>query len=379
LDRYVFRWLPWSTPVVWAKEVLVRGTYIVAGSVGASVVRLGLVPPSEAFSVGAALSVGGFLFESLFDFLLPSTPPPLGRSERAGRNPWVRAGCAGLLFLAFLVFAAPLEALHPLRTVPKRSPAAVGLAFEEVRFATADGVELAGWLVPHPQAQGNVIFCHGHGRNREHGTGFLPTLHELRLNVLAFDFRGHGDSAGHTATFGRCEVQDLVAAEAFLSHRFPGKRVFLVGISYGAAVALQALPQLPAVRAVWCEGCFSRFMPVVENQFTRLPPALRKPLVSAYQVLAWLDCGFWGPDINPIDRLERVRIPIYFCHGLADELVPFSEGKQLYDGYNGPKACYWVEDAHHYDLRRRNKQEYLYRLRKFLAESLPAGAEGATP
>jgi fermentation-respiration switch protein FrsA (DUF1100 family) len=199
----------------------------------------------------------------------------------------------------------------------------------------------------------------------------------LGLNVLAFDFRGHGDSAGHTATFGRREVQDLVAAEAFLSRRFPGKPVFLVGVSYGAAVALQALPQLPAVRAVWCEGCFGRFMPVVENQFAGLPHALRKPLVSAYQVLAWLDCGFWGPDLNPIDSLEQVRIPIYFCHGLADELVPFSEGKRLYDGYEGPKACYWVEAAHHYDLRRRNKKEYLDRLRKFLVESLAGKAKEA--
>ena len=315
--------------------------------------------------------MGGFLFESLFDALVSRIAPAPGRIVRACSNAWVRGGCSGLFFLAFLAFAAPLEALHPLRTVPKRTPAVVGLAFEEVRFTTADGVDLAGWLVPHPQARGNVIFCHGHGRNREQGTGLLPTLHELRLNVLAFDFRGHGGSGVHTATFGKREVQDLVAAEAFLSRRFPAKPVFLIGVSYGAAVALQALPQLPTVRAVWCESAFGRLMPVVENQFAGLPRGVRQPLVSAYQVLAWLDCGLWGADINPIDHLEQVHVPIHFCHGLDDKLVPFSEGKRLYDCYDGPKACYWVEAANHYDLRRRNKNEYLNRLGRFLAESLP--------
>src|SRR5207249_3507273 len=150
LDRYFFCWLPWPTAVVWSREALLRGAYFVAGSVAAFVVRLGLVPVSEALFSGLALSMGGFLFESLFDALVSRIAPAPGRIVRACSNAWVRGGCSGLFFLAFLAFAAPLEALHPLRTVPKRTPAVVGLAFEEVRFTTADGVDLAGWLVPHP-------------------------------------------------------------------------------------------------------------------------------------------------------------------------------------------------------------------------------------
>src|SRR5207244_11949273 len=143
---------------------------------------------------------------------------------------------------------APLIALHPLRMVPPRTPTAFGLAFEDVHFTTADGIRLGGWLVACPQARGNVIFCHGWGRNRGHVAGLLPTLHGLGLNVLAFDFRGHGDSEGHTSTFGHREVRDLAAAVAYVRGRFPGRPLFLVGISLGAAVSLQALPQLGDVR-----------------------------------------------------------------------------------------------------------------------------------
>ena len=380
LDRYFIQYLPWPRPVFWPSELIVRGSCVVAGSVGAYVVRLRLVPIGEAIFFGVCLSVGGFLFESLFELVVDGIRKSFGWAKKNGpTSPWLSTCRSASLFLAFLAIAAPLEAIHPLRTVPKRTPAVVGLAFEEVRFTTGDGVELAGWLVPHPQPRGNVIFCHGHGRNREHGTGFLQTLHELGFNVLAFDFRGHGHSAGHTATFGKREVQDLVAAAAYFSKRSPDKPLFLVGVSYGAAVALQALPQLPTVQAVWCEGCFGRFMTVVENRFTVLPRVLRKPLVSGYQVLAWLDCNFWVRDINPTDHLGQINIPIYFCHGIDDELVPFSDGQRLHDGYAGPKGHYWVEGATHYDLRRRNMAEYLNRLRTFFAESLDAvkGEDGA--
>jgi alpha-beta hydrolase superfamily lysophospholipase len=359
-DRYAFRCLRWPTPTIWASELFLRATYFVTGGVAAYCVRLGLVPIREAVLVGASLSVGAFLFECLCQVVFRN----VRLSSRA------RIGCSAGTFVALLALVAPLEAIHPLRTVPKRDPEVVGLAFEDVHFTTADGMKLTGWLVPHPDARGNVIFCHGHGRNREQGTGFLQTFHELGLNALAFDFRGHGDSDGHTATFGSREIQDLVAAEEFLSCRFPGKPVFLVGVSYGAAVALQSLPQLPRVQAVWCEGCFGRFLPVVENQFVRLPVGLRRSLASTYQALARLDCGLRASDINPIEGLDKIRIPIYFCHGENDDLVPFSEGKQLYDHYAGPKHHYWVAGAGHYDVRRRNKEEYLLRLRTFLAEAL---------
>src|ERR1051326_3511643 len=190
-----------------------------------------------------------------------------------------------------------LIALHLPRTVPKRTPAALGLAYEDVQFETADGLALGGWLVPHAEARGSVIFCHCHGRNRGHVVGFLPELHDMGLNVLAFDFRGHGESPGHTETFGVREVQDVVAADAYLRRRYPNQPIFLVGVSYGAAVALQALPQLPDVRALWCESSFGRLSTVVEREFATAPSWLRHGLVSTYTYLAWLDCGIWGPDI----------------------------------------------------------------------------------
>src|SRR5262249_41019797 len=132
---------------------------------------------------------------------------------------------------------------------------------------------------------------------------------------------------------------------------FPGQPLLIIGVSYGAAVTLQALPHLPAVAGAWSEGSFSRMNHLVEHKFRLVPSCVRGGLVSLYDALGWLDCGFWGQDINPIEGLAGVRVPVYFCHAREDRVVPFAEGQALYEAYAGPKGCWWVEDAAHHNIR----------------------------
>ena len=47
-----------------------------------------------------------------------------------------------------------------------------------------------------------------------------------------------------------------------------------------------------------------------------------------------------------------------------------AEGQALFEAYDGPKSSWWVEHATHYDVRQRNRDEYLRRLRLFLEEPL---------
>jgi alpha-beta hydrolase superfamily lysophospholipase len=366
LDRFVFRVFPWAIPISRTRELMLRGGWFTAGAVGSYLMRPGIVPVWEAVYRGAILCLVGLLLDSFVGLLAAW----FARSCEAGSSRRMTLGLWGAFGGGLAVVVPVVVTLHPLHTVPKRSPAAFGLPFDDIRFRTADGVELGGWVVPHAQARGNVIFCHGHGRNRGHVAGLLQTFHDLRLNVLAFDFRGHGDSQGHTSTFGDREVLDLLAAESYLRQRFPGQPLFLVGVSLGAAVSLQALPTLPDVRGVWSEGSFSRLSDVVGSQFTWLPRGLRGSLTGLYRYLAWLDCGFWAPRVSPLDSLRDVQVPIYFCHAMQDELVPFREGVALFDGYAGPKRHWWVANATHYDVRQHNHEEYLARLRTFLEELL---------
>jgi uncharacterized protein len=368
LDRYAIRSFPWGTRIVWIRELSIRALYLMLGGVGFYYVRPGIVPLWEAVFHGFVLSLVMFVLESLVDMASRGVlrARNVGLSSQWQVRIWISSAACGLFCLTLPYWTVT----HPLHTVPKRTPAAFGLEYEDIYFHTADGIKLSAWLVPHEQPRANVIFCHGHGRNRGHVAGFLELLHSLGCNVLAFDFRGHGDSQGHTSTFGDREVKDLVAAASWISERFPNKPLFLVGVSLGAAVSLQALPQLPNVQGVWSEGAFGRLSGVIANKCAWMPHSLCRSLVTLYDLLGWLDCGFWASRIRPVESIEKSSVPICFCHGMQDELIPFAEGQALYEAYRGPKYYYWVEGGSHYNLRQHHRDEYLDRLRSFLEDRL---------
>ena len=104
---------------------------IVAATVVFYLLRPGIVPCWEAAYRGAMLSVAAFAVEAAVGLV--------------GRRRGLRMRLASVvLFVLFLPLAA---ALHPLHTVPKRTPAALGLAFEQkvegVAWATLAGENLA--------------------------------------------------------------------------------------------------------------------------------------------------------------------------------------------------------------------------------------------
>jgi len=371
LDRHLYRFLSWKQPVSHWRALLVRFAYVLVVALVVHRIAGGILSWRETCYLGVFLSLAGFLWER-------SVVCVLWLADRRGLAPatgWRRLArnfvLSGLC-LILVILLLPLNVFHPphLRVPCFGTPTDLGLKFEEVRVPTADGLELAGWFVPHSEPRGSVIFCHGHGGTREHLNAYLPALHDAGLQALALDFRGHGTSPGRTATFGAREVFDVQAAERFLIERLPDKPVFILGVSYGAAVTLQALPKLKHVRAAWLESGFSKFRKVAEPRFAVLPRSVRRPLLRTYSALVWLDCGFWGLDVNPIEYVNRTSIPILFCHGKQDDFITFAQAEELYDAYRGPKWHYWVEGATHFGLVTSAGPEHGWRLYRFFEDRL---------
>ena len=374
LDRHVFHLAGWSTPIGLWSALLIRLGFFLVGAGFLYSIGAGMITLRVAAYIGVVLSLGLFLLEVAFDLAIRLLDRWAGSDATSPSFRWRNIAVMLVLFVP-LFFVSPLGVFHPISLAPNMTPADLGLVHEDVRLQTEDGLELPGWLVPHPQPRGSVIFCHGHGGNRQQCFMHLKALHELGLNVLAFDFRGSGESPGHTATFGLREVPDVLAAEAFLVRQFPEQPIFVLGISYGAGVTMQALPRLQHARAAWIECCFSRLSDIAQHRFRTLGDGLRTPLIFTYSVLIWLDTGCWPMNANPIDHLDRINIPLCFCHGKKDDLIPFNQAESLFAAYRGPKRCYWLDDGTHGNLPAEGGEEYFARFRTFFEEQLMAARE----
>ena len=81
---------------------------------------------------------------------------------------------------------------------------------------------------PHPQQQGTM--------SNKVVTTVARTFARLGADAVRFNFRGVGGSAGEYAG-GIGERDDALAVVAWCRARWPGRRLYLGGFSFGAAVA----------------------------------------------------------------------------------------------------------------------------------------------
>ena len=226
--------------------------------------------------------------------------------------------------------------LNALLYFPSRriatTPAAAGLAFDDLALHTDDGERLHAWWVPaRPPAVGHVLFCHGNGGNVGDRVGELALLAASGFDVLAFDYRGYGRSSGRPSEFGT--YRDARAARAELLRR-PGvdaSGVFYLGESLGAAVALELALHAPPAGLV-LQSAFTSIRDMARRQYPAIPP----PLV---------------PDAYPSLRLiAGLRVPLLVLHGDRDEIVPSLHGEALFDAAPGPKRLEIFPGVGHNDF-----------------------------
>ncbi|MCC7290791.1 MAG: alpha/beta hydrolase [Phycisphaerales bacterium] len=201
---------------------------------------------------------------------------------------------------------------HPLREM-ETTPREAGLAYEDVRLTTSDGVRLAAWYVPCGAARGSVIFCHGNAGNISHRLREIVAWRQLGFHVLVFDYRGFGQSEGLPTEAGT--YLDAQAAWQFMTEvkgESPS-RIVLAGRSLGGAVAIElASRHLPGALVV--ESTFTSLPDVGQRVYWYLPVRL----LMSYRY-------------DSIRKVGAIRCPKLFLHGTEDQLIPISMARRLFD------------------------------------------------
>jgi fermentation-respiration switch protein FrsA (DUF1100 family) len=282
---------------------------------------------------------------------------------------WWHKLAVGLLTPVFLAGALTtgaaellaFMAVHPPRERFSRTPAELGMPYEDVSFTTADHVSLAGWFIPSPASRAAVILGHGFSRSRQEMLDVAEMLHRNCYNILLFDWRAHGESGGERTTFGYREVNDLAAAVKYLSTRpeVAPDRIGVLGNSMGAAVAIRGAAALPQLRAVVSDSPFPSLQDSIDVGVRRRGPLGVWPLRPLAEFLGLRTIGIDPDLVRPIDDIDDISPrPILILHGGRDELVPADAGQRLYAAAAEPKTLWYAPDAAHVKIADEYPQKY---------------------
>lgn len=184
---------------------------------------------------------------------------------------------------------------------------------------------LHGWWVPATASRiGQVLLFHGNAGNIGDRVPHIALLAAAGFDVLAFDYRGYGRSAGRPSERGTYE--DARAARAALG---PG-RTFYLGESLGGAIALELAIHHPPDGLI-LQSTFTSIRGMARLHYPFIPRAL-------------------VPDAYPsLELIRGLRAPLLVLHGSRDDVVPLMDGEELYRAAPGPKRIE-VFDADHNDM-----------------------------
>lgn len=215
--------------------------------------------------------------------LPPAGPPTVSARWLAAAVgiTFVAAILCGWAALCFVFWQGSWQLLyHPTKAIT-RTPAAVNLAFDAVGFATTEaGVpRLSGWWIPAAPDAANArytaLYLHGASGNLSDTLPALIRLHTAGLNVLAFDYRGYGQSQFARPSEAHWR-EDATSALDYLTatRHIAANSIVIFGEDLGADLALEVAASHPGLAGVVLQQPDATpLQPIFSDARTRLVPA----------------------------------------------------------------------------------------------------------
>ncbi|MBI4863850.1 MAG: alpha/beta fold hydrolase [Candidatus Riflebacteria bacterium] len=272
-----------------------------------------------------------------------------------------------LLLPLFVVVANSFRSRMPVR----RTPGELGFEYTDVAIQSTDGVTLASWWIPAGKTASarTMLVSHGVGANRDDILRFCPFLHAAGYNILAWDWRGHGQSSWARVTFGLKERHDVRAALDWLKANHPREAGWIgaLAISMGAAIWIQAAPLVPEVRAFVLDSPFASLRTMLPFQYRYLPEVARGPFARLTAFYAGLVIGTGVDGVAPVAEIASISPrPLFIIHGTSDEVIPHTQSQLLDEVARQPKEVWIVPGAFHTGVREMHPEEYHRRVLAFL-------------
>ena len=102
---------------------------------------------------------------------------------------------------------------------------------------------------------------------------------------------------------------------------------------------------------------------------TRHPSAgliLEAPFLTAFKVISRVKLLPFDK-FNNESKIRDYHGPLLVIQGQADNLVPPSQGRRIFEMASGPKQCLWIAGAHHNDVLFTAPQKYISAMQDFAA------------
>lgn len=257
---------------------------------------------------------------------------------------------------------------------PLHPGAALGFGCTEVRYRSPAGSFPAYFTAGSRDTW--AVLVHGRGATRAEMFRLMKATVAAGLPSLDIGYRRDREAGGGRAMFGQDEWRDLEAAARYaLDHG--ARRLVLVGASIGGALVASFLEHSPlasTVDAVVLDAAMLDFGATVRRgaQDVELPAlgSVPGPLTAAALRIAAVRYGLDLGELDHLDDVSWVRVPVLAFHGADDPKNPVSETLRLRDARPDLVRAVVVPGAGHVESWNADPRAYEQQVREFLDATL---------
>jgi uncharacterized protein len=261
------------------------------------------------------------------------------------------AATLGACYIAAIVWLMSQETRLVFQAGRSLGEGRPSFPFTQVDIPRADGARQFGWVMENPDARTWLLFLHGNAATIASRVN-IARYRELRglgLSILAPEYRGFAGLPGIPSEPGL--NADARAAFDYLvdTRHVSPTRVVIYGWSLGSAVAVDLAANADEA-AVVLEGAPASVAAVGAQQYPFFPVRL-----------------IMRNRFESIQKVDRIHAPTLFLHSPEDTIIPYAEGRRLFDAARPPKRFVDVRGGH-IDANEVDRPVFFGAIRAFLDE-----------
>lgn len=187
-----------------------------------------------------------------------------------------------------------------------------------------------------------IIYSHGNGEDLGNLKSFMARWGSGNAEIIAYDYPGYGESDGKPSEQGCYDAISAVYKKTVYEFGRNPSSIIVWGRSLGTGPS---------------------FYLSVNEKIGGL--ILETPFLSAYRSVTGVTILPWDRFRN-IEFASQVSCPSLVIHGTMDEVVPYSQGVQIFKQLAEPKEFFEVLDAEHNNLMEIGGDRYRKKVSDFI-------------
>jgi fermentation-respiration switch protein FrsA (DUF1100 family) len=186
---------------------------------------------------------------------------------------------------------------------------------------------------------------------------YLPTIHNLGINVLMIDLRNNGKSTKSFSSMSFHERKDVHSSIQYLKEVKSIKSIGILGFSMGGATSIISMAENEDIKVGIFDSAFADFYRVTKQGAERVYGLPEYPLLPIVKFFYELRGNLNTNEMSPEKYIGKISPrPILLLHGTKDEIVYYDHAESLFKAAKEPKELITVDGGEHVLLWQKDKR-----------------------